>query len=210
MAVIESGVGGASNLLAVDTYRSSARVALVPFGACYSVSGTTGTIAAALAANSSVFAMRLDPGAAVKVYLHRLRMQYTTITAYTTPVTAGRRLALFRGSLAAASAGTALAAVAHATTDPASEVNAAQGGDVRIATTGALTVTGITFEADPLVMWTLSHVGAAGGFSEVVVERPDEPIVLQPGQLLAVRNPAAMDAAGTWTLAVTAIWSEAA
>lgn len=188
------------------------RTSLIPRGNAYSVSSVTGTIGAALAANASVFAMRLDPGSAVLAYIERIRIMYTTIVAYTTPVTAGRRLALFRGSLAAASGGTALGAVAKDSTSSPSECDAAQGGDIRISTTAALTVTGITFEANPIRTMTLVHVGAAGAFVEELWEfhaSENAPVVLQPGQLIAVRNPAAMDAAGTWQAGINVDWHEA-
>jgi site-specific DNA-cytosine methylase len=47
--------------------------------------------------------------AALQAYITRVRLMYTTIVAYTTPVTAGRRLGLYRGAGAAASGGTAIA-----------------------------------------------------------------------------------------------------
>ncbi len=178
----------------------------------YAIAEITGTIAAALAANSSVFAMRLDPGAgAVKAVIESIRVRFTTIVAFTTPVTAGRRLALFRGSGAAASGGTAVTvATPKDTVYPASEFDTASGGDIRIASTGALTVTGITFEAAPFAVMPLVHVGAAGGFVEYVYEFDvrNHPLELNAGQLIAIRNPAAMDAAGTWQLAVEVNWRE--
>lgn len=182
-------------------------------GAMFGVSSVTGTMAAALGANSSVFTMRLDPGASVKAYVQRIRLQYTTIVAYTTPVTAGRRLALFRGSGAASSGGTSLALTGAEkdSTLASSECALAQGGDTRIATTAALTVTGITYETDPFRILTLSHVGAAGAFIEQLWEFHETecaPLVLSPGQLIGLRNPAAMDAAGTWQLAVNIDWFE--
>lgn len=213
MAVIEGGASGA--LVNVETDKQAARVVLAGRGVGYCVSSVTGTIAAALAANSSVFAMRLDPSAgSTLAFIERVRLQYTTIVAYTTPVTAGRRLAIYRGSGAAASGGTALATAAQKdSTSSPSECNSAQGGDMRIATTGALTVTGITYETQEFATMSLVHVGAAGGFHDQVFEfstTESTPLVLQPGQLLAIRNPAAMDAAGTWQLAVRVDWHEAA
>ncbi len=125
------------------------------------------------------------------------------------PVTAGRRLAVYRGSGAAAAGGTAAPAVSKATTSQPSEFLIAQGGDSRISSTGALTVTGITFETDPIAVFSLTHVGAAGAFSEWVWDANQHtPIVLQPGQLLALRNPVAMDAAGTWQFSITADYYE--
>lgn len=180
----------------------------------FSVAATTGTMAAALAANSSVFAIRIDPGAgSINAFIERIRLQYTTIVAYTTPITAGRRLALFRGSGAAVTGGTSIATVAKKDSSSIdSECGVAQGGQISIATTAALTVTGVTFEANQFAEMSLTHVGAAGGYAESIFEytaTESAPIVLAPGQLIAVRNPAAMDAAGTWQLAVRVDWHEA-
>ena len=212
MAIFEGGASGA--LVDVEADKKASRLVIAPRGEAYSVSSVTGTIAAALAANSSVFAMRLDPGSPLLAFIERIRLQYTTIVAYTTPVTANRRLAIYRGSGAAASGGTALATAAQKdSTSSPSECNSAQGGDIRISTTGALTVTGITYETQEFATMPLVHVGAAGAYSEVIFEfatTESSPIILQPGQLLAVRNPVAMDAAGTWQLAVRVDWHEAA
>ena len=180
-------------------------------GTGFSISGTTGTIAAALASNSTIFAMRLDPSTTKKAFIERIRIQYTTIVVYTTPITAGRRLAIFRGSGAAASGMTALAPAKKLPSSVDSEVSTALGGDARISTTGALTVTGITFETDPIRTMSLSHVGAAGAFYDRVFEFGNgeaAPIQLEPGQLLAIRNPQAMDAAGTWQAMVDVDWYE--
>lgn len=188
------------------------RSTLAPRGNAYSTTGVTGTVGAALGANSSVFAMRIDPGSAVLAFIERIRIMYTTIAAYTTPLTPGRRLALYRGSGAATSGGAALVAVAKDSTSAPSECNIAQGGDVRIATTGALTVTGITYETDPIRTLMLVHVGNAGNYIETLFEfhaSECAPIILQPGQLLAIRNPVAMDAAGTWQLGINVDWHEA-
>lgn len=211
--VIKGGITGVD--ADVCSYARGQRSSLVPLAAGYSISAVTGTIAAALGANSSVFAMRLDPaaGATYKAKVEKLRLHYTTIVAYTTPITAGRRLALFRGSGAATSGGTSLATAAKRdTADGNSQFNSGEGGQMSIATTGALTVTGITFEADPLRLMTLVHVGAAGGFIEQIweftVADGGGPISLNQGELLAIRNPAAMDAAGTWTLGINVDWVE--
>ena len=212
MAIQVQGYSG--TVAETDSYKRSQRVSLVARGTSYGVSSITGTIAAALGANSAVFAMRLDPaaGATYKAYIARMRLTYTTIVAFTTPITAGRRLALYRGAGAAASGGTALATAAKKdTADGNSQFNSGEGGDMRIATTGALTVTGITFETEFRTL-TLVHVGAAGGFVERVWEfnasDAGGEIVLNQGELIAVRNPAAMDAAGTWQLGVDVDWVE--
>lgn len=213
MSIIESGAGASSQLV-VEAGLGAARVTNVARGVGFGVGATTGTIAAALAANSTVFAMRLDPSSAVRAFIERIRLEFTTIVAFTTPVTAGRRLAVFRGSGAAASGGTAISAsVPKHSTSNTSEFNSANGGDMRIATTGALTVTGITYEANAFRELSLVHVGAAGGFRDVVWEfsaHESQPIQLEPGQLIGIRNPVLMDAAGTWQLSVSVDWYEAA
>lgn len=209
MAIIETGAG--STQVQVET--GAARTLLIPRGVAFATTGVTGTMAAALAGNSTVFAMRLDPGSSVLAYIERIRIMYTTIVTYTAPITASRRLALFRGSGAATSGGAALVPVQKNTTLATSECLIANGGDIRIAATAGLTVTGITYETDPIRTMSLVHVGTAGNYAESLFEfhaSECAPVVLQPGQLLAIRNPVAMDAAGTWQMAVNVDWYEAA
>ena len=183
-------------------------------GKGYGTSSVTGTIDAALAANSAVFTMRLSPsGGTLKAYIQRIRLEFACIVAFTTPVTAARRLALFRGAGATPSGGTAITGsnAQKSTAYSDSGFATSQGGDIRIATTGGLTTTGITFETDPLRSMTLTHVGASGNFMERLWEYNDtscEPLCIQAGQVLAIRNPAAMDAAGTWQLGVSIDWYE--
>lgn len=212
---ISSGSASAPGDMRVESDKSAARVMVVPRGVGFAVSDVTGTISAALGSGSAVFAMRLDPASPVRAYVDALRLQFSTIVAYTTPVTAGRRLALYRGSGAAASGGTAIAAATrkHTGFGADSEFDTANGGDIRIATTGALTTTGITWEANPVAMMSLVHVGNAGNYTEAVFEFPAVEsceLVLEPGQLLGIRTPVAMDAAGTWQLGVNIQWREAA
>jgi hypothetical protein len=210
MAVIETG--STATQAAIES--RAIRTMQIGRGNAYAISNATGTIGAAVTANNSFFVMRLSPSATVRAYIDRIRVQYTTIVAYTTPVTANRRLALFRGSGAAAGGGTGTLAVAKDTTAfPVSQCMTANGGDARIAATGGLTVTGITFESDPIRTMSLVHVGNAGNYAEALWEShagESYPIVLNPGQVLAIRNPAAMDAAGTWQMAVNVDWHEAA
>lgn len=193
-----------SNTTEVTT-KKSALVSLQQRGDAYCVSSITGTIAAALAANATVFGMRLSPASTKVAYIERIRIQFTTLVAFTVPVTAGRRLAIFRGAGASTAGGTSLPTMVKKNTLTASlsNFNLVNSGDVRIATTGALTVTGITYEAEPISTMTLAHCGTAGAFYETVFEfaaTESAPLVLNPGQLLAIRNPQVMDAAGTWQM----------
>jgi hypothetical protein len=189
------------------------RVVVVPRGTGFSVSGFTGTIAAALGANSAVFAMRLDPSATNPAHITQIKLSYVTIGAYSVPVTAGRRLSIFRGAGANAAVGTAISAAARKDSNSgASEFDSAQGGDMRISATATLTQTGITWETIPFAEMNLVGSGTAGALKEEAFNfcAPETlPILIQPGQLLGIRNPQAMDAAGTWQLGVTVNWVEA-
>jgi hypothetical protein len=214
MANIQDGRATAG-LLAIENVQKAARTVVVPRSSRnFSLGASTGTMAAGLAAGAPFFAMRLSPTAgAIQAYIERVRIQFTTIVAFTTPVTAGRRIALYRGSTAAASGGTAIADFTQK--DPgssASQCAAGQGGDVRIATTATLTATGILWETTPIREMTLSHVGASGGFFDCLMEfaaTESAPIILQPGQLLGIRPVATFDAAGTWQASINVDWHEA-
>ncbi len=171
-------------------------------GVGYSLAAITGTVGAALAIDSIVFAMRAAVAPATTlIELRRMRLAFTTIVAFTTPITAGRRLGLYRAAGATPSGGTALTPVA---VDSARTVTAGGLADARVATTGALTVAGITREATPFAWLTLTQVGAAGGYVERVYQLDGNiaPITLNPGELVVVSNPAQLDAAGTWQLGV--------
>ncbi len=211
MAVIESPSGV---LMEVESDKKAQRAIVVPRGAGHSVAKTTGIIGAGLVVGSSVFAMRLDPSSPNRAFIDRIRLQWTCLVAFTVPLTAGRRLALYRGSGAAATGGTSIATATRkwTTFGASSEFDTANGGAMMIATTSALTTTGITFEADESFQMSLAHVGAAGAQYEVVWEcsvGESSEVVLEPGQMLAIRNPLAMDAAGTWQLSVGVQWREA-
>jgi hypothetical protein len=210
MAIQIQGVNGVD--VKALTYANGMAVSFVPRSDQYALSSCSGLIAAAAAANGCFFAVRNSPGAIKTVYVTQFRVQYTVTTAFTAAVTAGRRLSLYRGTGAAAAGGTALPTPApYNPLSHASRISATMGGDARIATTGTLTVTGITFETQEIESFQLAGLGAAS--SLVSFERrydngQSNPIVLLPGQLLGLRNPAAMDAAGVWQVAVDIEWYE--
>jgi hypothetical protein len=214
MAIIGDGRGIAGSV-AVEQITKSQRVSIAPRGFAYSASGITGVMAAALAAGGAVFTMRNDASSAKRVFLERLRLQFTTQVAFTVPISAVRRLHLVRSTVSSAnpSGGTAIVPVAKNSLHTDSECSTVGGGDTRIATTGALTVTGTTWDTNIIRLCTLGHVGAAGAFLEQVWEfnaSESAPIILEPGQALGLVAGAAFDAGGTWALGVNADWHEAA
>lgn len=208
MARIEGSTTTGSPLAEVDTYLDSLRISKVPRGAGYAASGVSGTIAATT--NGHLWTIRLDPSAATnyRLYLEKLRVNWTTITAFATPVTA-RRLELVRGSGATPSGQTAVTTTNKYSGDTGSETLTSGGGDVRISNTGAITITSITFETTaPLAVMPFTHAGGAGGNQEWIFDYTDNPVVLSAGQVLGIRTGAALDATGTGSLAVTAEWFE--
>lgn len=206
-------IGWTSNTGAeVNSEGSLYTVDVSPTGSNYTVASKTGTIAAAAAGGAAVFAMRLDPGSTKKAWVDSIKLRWTTIVAFTTPITQTRSLVITRGSGAATSGGTSIAtATKKDSTYGISEFDVASGGDIRIASTGALTVTGITWETVNLAELTLVHVGTAGAYYEAVYEFSvrNHEIELNPGEVLGIRvGPSAMDAAGTWSLGVEVAWRE--
>src|ERR1051325_1691444 len=179
-------------------------------GSAWSLTGTTGTMAAALAANSVVFAMGAvaDPATGVSqtvkrapVEIEALRCTFTAIVAATTPVTAGRLLQLFKGShnaQAMPTGGTALTPRPKRTLDQTQDTGLP---GARIATTAGLTVGTFTRDTGPLATMDLTGLGAAGSrfqFEFFFEKRQGSPLWLDPGEILVISNPAQIDAALTW------------
>lgn len=177
-------------------------------------SALTGTIAAGLAADASIWTLRypeltVNPGKSrgqsKRLYIQRIHVQYVCGTAFTTPVTLGRHLKLVRGAPTSGTAsnpsGGAAFVMVHKRSDDTQETL----GVGRVATTGALTTTGITFEANVIQRMLLSGVGASGNSYDEAwrfdgVEA--DPIYLLPGELLAIQAGATFDAVGTFELNV--------
>lgn len=197
----------------VNTEGSLYTVDVSPTGANYVVATKTGTIAAAASAGATVFAMRYDPAAGSKsVWIDSIKLRWTTIVAFTVPITQTRSLVLTRGSGAATSGGTAIPVATKKDSSYAvSEFDSSVGGDMRISSTGALTTTGVTFDATNIAEIPLIQVGAAGAFYETIYEFNvrNHPVELHAGELMALRvGASAMDAAGTWSLGVEVSWRE--
>jgi hypothetical protein len=175
-----------------------------PRGALYHVTAQTGAVVATTAAAGSIFAMRNAPTAQPnvrKLTIVRVGIRVTVGTVFgTLGVVVGRRLQFIRGSGAAASGGTAIAAAAKSNSGQrGSAVDSAQGGDTRVSTTGALTVAGITFETVSLGDVSCESSGAGGAILAQQgvgsgVSREVEWTLL-PGELLAVQQNVQFDGA---------------
>lgn len=177
-------------------------------------SNQTGAVWTPVAGRDMIFYVTVGGGAnaTTTAVIDRIHLQYVTLVAYTTPVTVARALSLYHGFGAMATGGTSITPPTKRDSSVGPGSNNSQfepalgAGGIMVATTGALTVSGITFDVVEFSKHTLSHVGAAGNFYEYINTTPG--IKLRPGELLAVRNPVAMDAAGTWQLNVSIDWTE--
>jgi hypothetical protein len=212
--VIKSGSGSA--VATVDSAYSSLRVALTPRGKdCFAISETTGTMSASLAGNSTVFFMWIDPAGGKNAYVYRV-VYDLHIVAAAAAQTQALNLSLVRGSTAAAaSGGTAIATVAYKDpTSGVSQVAAAEGGDARISSTGALTTTGTTFETTPpFYQCGIPQQFALNAYRACIWDTASDPsmhpIELSAGQVLAIRNvTTAFPGTMTWNMTVTVEWCE--
>jgi hypothetical protein len=168
-----------------------------PFNGC-KFSGSTGVMAAALAADAAAFTLRY-PDTGVELWaLQWLHVHVTCLDAFTTPVTAGRRLHLVRSTDvdSAASGGAALDVVRN-DSRYTSEVLPVG----RISTTAALTTTGISFDTAAVARLALSQVGTSGADYDELWAFED-PLILIPGQTVALTAGALFDAVGTWQATV--------
>lgn len=168
----------------------------------FTIGGSTGTIAAT--ADGVLWTFRNPeagpqrPGSPLAI--QRILSWTVNVVAFTTAITAGRGLELVRGvpttgTAANPSGGTAFTGVLRDT------AGSEQLGVGQIATTGVLTVTGYTFSA-PLRIHDTSAQGAAGAgqLRPWEFDLASDPLILRPGELLALRTRQAMDAAGTFRL----------
>lgn len=204
MASIYDPSSGAA--MKVDSYKGTAHVTILPEGAPHALTGISGIIAATT--NGVLFAARLNPNLDndFRVYIERLFISWTTLTAFTTA--ANIRSLLFGRSVAnsgAFSGGTAVNPAVKDSADNISQISSGQGGDARIATTAALTAPStITWDTNTLQVFDFAHAGAAGANARIDWNSIDGggPIVLQPGQIFGIRTNGALDAAGTGVLTV--------
>jgi hypothetical protein len=186
---------------------------LINRGNCYALTAQSGTIAAALAQNSILFALRAPAADGRSIYVDRLSLAFTTIAAFTTPITAGRRLGLFR----ATNGGTEVSGGTDVSTsivarDSDASVVASVASLARIATTTGLTAGGLTLAAAPFATLDLVSSGAAGARVEHTYEMSpahSSEQCVNPGEYIVIANPVAMDAGGTWQIAINELtWFE--
>lgn len=181
-------------------------------GQAWSLTGTTGTMAAALAQDALVFAMgalatdatrpNIPPPGPLEI--EGLQVVFTAIIAATVPLTAGRRLQLFKGTNSTMPTGGTQLTPRPKRTKDQSATNGLIGNIARISTTAGLTAGAFTRDTVPLWTFDLLGLGAAGARAEFNLDEliNGESLWLDPGEILVISSPVAFDAALTWQLTV--------
>lgn len=184
-------------------------------GQAWSVTGSTGTMAASLAQDALVYAIGAVASDTTRpnflqrgpLEIQAIRGVFSVIVASAAPATAGRALRLFKNSSAAGvmpTGGTALTPRPRRSND--------QGGDsgligniARIAGTAGLTAGAFARDTVPLQTFDLAGCGGAGGrfVFEFDEQNNGGAIWLDPGEILVISNPAAFEAQLTWQLTVS-------
>lgn len=205
-----------------------AHVAPGPFpigaGGAYKVSAVSGTMAAALAANSEIVQFRYVTAASRVCTVHSVMLSATILTlpGLSTTVASGPyqfRATMARAWTAAGSGGTRFVLTGNQaklrTSFATSEVN-----DAGIATTGALTVGTKTLDTQDIGSITSSFMlaTAAGAGDTTIVDKAPLfgwgasnmpwPITLANQEGFVVRIGAAFPATMTWNFAIDILWSE--
>lgn len=185
-----------------------------PNGGHYQISGMTGLMAAGIASLAQVFQVRWASDTKLFI-LKKLVIQCSTATGFAaTSQGAPLELIIGHGSTANGSGGTALAptSISNKLRAAMATTAFAAGGEVRVATTAALTAaTGQALEAAPIGSCmgadnrTLVSTGPMYLFENRDVG--EHPLILQSGDTLAIRTntPAAT---GTWYMSVSMSWLE--
>lgn len=169
--------------------------------AAYTHGIRTGLLAATLAADAPIFSVRNGTGGAnaVNVYLTHLWLSFTVTTAFTAVQEFGWYGQRFSAANLAGGAATALPVRHYGAGASVMEPGGGAGGDIRVSTTAALTVVGVTFDANrvvPLLTWRAVTVDVRYveeiKFSEIY----GSPLKLAPGEGWAIRNLVVWPAAG--------------
>lgn len=207
MPTIQSGA--TSDLLTVEPNVKALRAVLYPKQQeSYSARATTGLLGATLAADAPIFGIRNATGAAKSLYIEKIDLGFSVTTAFTATQQFG--LYLERFSAAALAGGAAATILRHDAGGLGASETAGAGGDVRVATTGALTVVGVTFDTGkvPVLGWSNKNIDAQIGPFTVFDASEGAPIVLAAGEGLAIRNLIVWPAAGVGVVSGRVFWSE--
>jgi len=171
-------------------------------GGYYTVAGqTSAVVAATLAANTTLMSMRFSTTTARKAYITRFRVVLAASTVGTSALVAGT-LGLQRFNTATPTAGTARTVNRQSIISG----NTSDMTDIRDSN-AALTVTNVGFGSVVSNCIVPLFIGNGPAWYEWVFE-PSVPLILKPGDGLALRTQVVMPATQTWNFSYTAHWYE--
>lgn len=187
-------------------------------GIGYCASCMSGTIAASLATGSPLWYLRVghnqyDSGLGI-VLVDRIRLKATVIVG---GVAGSATLGLFRGAGSQIVAGSGGAAVVPTPKRSLNRIGINNSttpfSGMRMATTGALSITSITWESTPLrqAEFKRANILGAGAFDDYLWEfheTEDAPVAVQPFQFLAIRATSTWPGTQTWQLQVDVDYRE--
>lgn len=214
MAFLKGAVGGF--LAEIESVIKALRVAHYPRDVsgsyCYGI--RTGLLAAALAADAPIWAMRNGPtGNTKNIYFSGGFFWFITTTAFTAAQEFGFYLQRF--SVANLAGGTAVPLPVSLTnngTASAVTPGGAEAGDIRTSTTTALTSAGVTFDANkviPVINWRDPTINLRyGPFEFRCFEWFGQPWKLVPGEGIVLRNLVVWPAAGVGMVSGGVGWEE--
>ena len=161
-----------------------------------------GTLAAALAVDAPIAALRHSASANSDLYVEKVEIQSVTFVA---ALTAAQRFGFYlqRFDTAALAGGTARVPI-----DLRAEGDSFA-GDLRSSDTAALTTAGVSFKAGTWPLLDLFVVGAANErIGPRILDLREHPLVLKPGDGVALRNLVVWPAAGTAVVEASIQFSE--
>lgn len=189
-----------------NLYTTSGLPALPVAGGYYiATGGPTGIVAAALAANTDLVSLRFSPTSARKAYITKFEL---IITIATVGVSAGVGgvIGLRRFNTATPTGGTARIAAEFNESSTATDMT-----DIRDSAT-ALTVTSVVFPTTGEICWfrqSVSTVGNATIYEFEPFSAGGYPLILNPGDGIALSTRVAMAATQTWVYSWRCNWEEA-
>lgn len=220
MAGIQLLSAGGAVIGGEEEARSPIQASLVPLGGnAYRYSGFTGTIGAALAANSEVLQFRFLSGAKTWAIVENITFDGSAIVAAATAAgPLGFMVNPCRAWTAAGSGGTRIA-VSGDNLQMETAINNSQVNDLGIATTGALTAGTKTIDANAIGL-CIGGVGTAavtalGGNTTLISPQPlldamagGQPLILANQEGFVIRTTHAGPASLTYVAGFTVQWRE--
>lgn len=183
---------------------STEGIPIVPAnGGFYSCAGRTGTaaIAATLAADTTLMAMRLIASSSRKAYVYKIRVQISIITVGTSALVPGT-LGLQRFTAGNPTGGTVrVPCKIDEVGSDTSDMTQIQDLNSALTMTSVVFGTEVAMNPVPIVI-----TGSTSSFEWII--EPSQPIVLVPGDGLCLRTRVVMPGTQTWMFTWTAYWTE--